>query len=67
MSEIADKFKGRGKQAAGDIADDKTLKREGKVDDVASSVKDKVDDAADKVKGMLRRREERQEEREQKP
>jgi uncharacterized protein YjbJ (UPF0337 family) len=50
MGERIDEAKGRTKQAAGDLTDDEKLKREGKVDRAASSIKDKVNDAADKVK-----------------
>jgi uncharacterized protein YjbJ (UPF0337 family) len=49
-----DEAKGRLKQAAGDLTDDKDLKREGKVDKAAGTVKDKVGDAADKAKEALR-------------
>jgi len=49
-----DEAKGRLKQAAGDLTDDKDLKREGKVDEAAGTVKDKVGDAADKAKEALR-------------
>jgi uncharacterized protein YjbJ (UPF0337 family) len=49
MAEHIDEAKGRSKQAAGDLTDDKKLKREGRIDRAVSSVKDKVDDAADKV------------------
>lgn len=45
-----DDAKGRAKEAAGDLSDDDDLKREGKVDQATSSVKDKVGDVADKVK-----------------
>ena len=48
-----DDMKGRVKEAAGDLTDDKDLKREGKVDQVTGAVKDKVGDAADKVKDVL--------------
>jgi uncharacterized protein YjbJ (UPF0337 family) len=50
-----DERKGRIKEAAGDLTDDDSLKREGKVDKAEGSVKDKVDDAADKVKDALKR------------
>jgi uncharacterized protein YjbJ (UPF0337 family) len=50
MPEQVDEVKGRTKEAAGDLTDDKKLKREGKIDRAASSVKDKIDDAADKIK-----------------
>jgi uncharacterized protein YjbJ (UPF0337 family) len=46
-----DEAKGRVKQAAGSLTDDKSLKNEGKVDQAKSGVKDKVDKAADKLTG----------------
>jgi uncharacterized protein YjbJ (UPF0337 family) len=49
MSGEADKVKGRVKQAAGDLTDDKDLKREGKVDEAAGKVKDAVDKVSDKL------------------
>jgi uncharacterized protein YjbJ (UPF0337 family) len=49
MAEHIDEAKGRAKEAAGDLTDDEKLKREGKVDRAASSVKDKIDSAADAV------------------
>jgi uncharacterized protein YjbJ (UPF0337 family) len=51
----SDDLKGRVKEAAGDLTDDKSLKNEGKVDRASGSVKDKVGDAADKVKDALRK------------
>jgi uncharacterized protein YjbJ (UPF0337 family) len=48
-----DDLKGRAKEAAGDLTDDKDLKREGKVDQATGTVKDKVGDIADKVKDVL--------------
>ena len=48
-----DDLKGRAKEAAGDLTDDKSLKNEGKVDRATGSAKDKVDDASDKVKDAL--------------
>lgn len=50
-----DELKGRAKEAAGDVADDDDLKREGKIDQATGSVKEKVGDAADKVKDVLDR------------
>jgi uncharacterized protein YjbJ (UPF0337 family) len=50
-----DTAKGRIKQAAGDLTDDDSLRREGKVDEASGSVKDTIGDAADKVKDALRR------------
>jgi uncharacterized protein YjbJ (UPF0337 family) len=49
----ADDLKGRAKEAAGDLTDDKSLKNEGKVDRASGSIKDKVGDAADKAKDVL--------------
>jgi uncharacterized protein YjbJ (UPF0337 family) len=46
-----DEGKGRVKEAAGALTDDKSLKNEGKVDQAKSSVKDGVDKVADKVTG----------------
>jgi uncharacterized protein YjbJ (UPF0337 family) len=50
-----DKAKGRVKEAAGSLADDDELKREGRADQRRSSVKDKVDKAADKAKNAVDR------------
>jgi uncharacterized protein YjbJ (UPF0337 family) len=50
-----DDIKGRLKEAAGDVTDDKSLKNEGKVDRASGSVKDKVGDVADKAKDVLRK------------
>jgi uncharacterized protein YjbJ (UPF0337 family) len=44
-----DEAKGRAKEAAGSLTDDKDLKNEGKVDRAKSSVKDAADKVADKV------------------
>ena len=46
-----DEGKGRVKEAAGSLTGDKDLKREGKVDQAKSSVKDGVDKVADKIPG----------------
>ena len=46
-----DEGKGRVKEAAGSLTDDKSLKNEGKVDQAKASVKDKVDKVADKLTG----------------
>ncbi len=53
MGENIDEAKGRTKEAAGALTDDEDLKKEGKVDKAASSIKDKVDDIADKVKDRI--------------
>jgi uncharacterized protein YjbJ (UPF0337 family) len=52
MGEKTEDMKGRAKEAGGDLTGDDSLKREGKVDQASSSVKDKVGDAADKVKDI---------------
>ena len=48
MSSETDKLKGKIKQAAGDLTDDKDLRREGKVDEMAGKAKDIVDKVKDK-------------------
>ena len=53
MPENLDDAKGRVKEAAGDLTDDKDLKKEGKVDQAAGTAKDKVGDAAEKVKDTV--------------
>ena len=60
MGENLDKAKGRVKQAAGDLTDDKDLKAEGKADEMSGKVKgavdtlrDKAEDAIDKVKDKI--------------
>ena len=50
MGQNIDEAKGRAKEAAGDLTDDRELKNEGKTDRAASDVKEKVDDVADKLK-----------------
>jgi uncharacterized protein YjbJ (UPF0337 family) len=49
MGEKFDDMKGRAKEAAGDLTDNKDLEREGKVDQGKAEVKEKVGNAADKV------------------
>ena len=51
----ADEGKGRLKEAAGSLAGDKDLKREGEADRAKASVKDKVDRLAEKAKDALDR------------
>ena len=53
MGEKLDDIKGRAKEAAGDLIDDKDLQREGKIDQVTADVKEKVGDVADKVKDVI--------------
>ena len=55
MGEKIDDLKGRAKEAAGDLTDNKDLEREGKVDQAASTVKEKVGNVADKVKDVVNR------------
>lgn len=61
-----DDLKGRAKEAAGDLADDPDLKREGQTDRAAAGVKgkvdaltqkahDRLDEAKDKVEGAVDR------------
>lgn len=47
-----DEGKGRPKEAAGTLADDKRLKNEGKADRAKAAVKDKVDRAFDTVSAL---------------
>jgi uncharacterized protein YjbJ (UPF0337 family) len=58
MGDNIDEAKGRVKQAAGDLSDDDSLKKEGRVDRAVSGVKEKVDDIADKVKDRIGGRDE---------
>lgn len=53
MDNDFDQAKGRIKQAAGDLTDDKDLKREGQVDEGAGKVKDFVESAKDKVEDVV--------------
>ncbi|MBI2690517.1 MAG: CsbD family protein [Solirubrobacterales bacterium] len=46
-------FKGRVKEAAGDLTDDKSLQHEGKADQASGKLKGKIDDAVDKVKDVM--------------
>ena len=48
-----DDLKGRTKEAAGSLTDDKSLKNEGKVDRASGKTKDAVGGAADKVKDAV--------------
>ena len=53
MDKDLDQAKGRVKQAAGDLTDDKDLKREGKADEAAGKVKEGIDKAGDKLEDMV--------------
>jgi uncharacterized protein YjbJ (UPF0337 family) len=48
MESKKDDLKGRVKEAAGDLTDDDDLKREGKTDRAAGSVKEKIETAKEK-------------------
>jgi uncharacterized protein YjbJ (UPF0337 family) len=50
MSGKGDELKGRIKEAAGAITDNKKLKREGKIDQAAGKTKQAAEKAVDKVK-----------------
>lgn len=54
MGEKMDDIKGRAKEAAGDLTDNKDLQREGKVDQGKADVKDAVDKVGDKIKDITR-------------
>ena len=49
-SNKAEEYKGKAKEAAGDLTDNKDLKSEGKQDQASSSVKQTIDDTAGKAK-----------------
>ena len=48
-----DEMKGRVKEAAGDLTDNKDLQREGKTDKTAGKAKQKVEDAKDWVEDKI--------------
>jgi len=50
-----DKAKGRGKEAAGAVTGDSSLKNKGRVDQAKGSVKGAVDNVADRLTGRRRR------------
>jgi uncharacterized protein YjbJ (UPF0337 family) len=56
MSGGTDKAKGKIKEAAGDLTDDKDLQREGKADKTGGDAKQKLAGAVDKVKDKLKGR-----------
>ena len=53
MDKDLDQAKGRIKQAAGDLTDDKDLKNRGKADEAAGKVKEGIDKAGDKLGDMV--------------
>jgi uncharacterized protein YjbJ (UPF0337 family) len=58
MGEMADKIKGKAKQAAGRLSDDDRLEAEGKVDETKGKAEGAFDDAKTDVKRALRNDEE---------
>lgn len=50
-----DEAKGRIKEAAGDLTDNKDLQRQGKVDQASGKAKDAIDKASDKAKDAVDR------------
>lgn len=46
---ILDKITGRAKKAAGDLADDPSLRRQGRREEAKGEAKEKLDEAQDKV------------------
>ena len=50
MAEKLDHLKGKAKEKAGQVTDDRGLERQGKLDQIASNAKTTVDHAADAVK-----------------
>ena len=50
MSGTTDKAKCKAKQALGDLTDDESLHKEGKLDEAAGKAKDAAQDAIDTVK-----------------
>jgi len=53
MAGKTDKAKGRIKEAAGALTNDKSLKREGKIDQIVGGVKEAVENVVDTVKDAL--------------
>ena len=59
MAGEMDDMKGRVKEAAGDLTDNDSLKREGKVDRGEGKVKDAVDNVGDAAKDLIGSRDKR--------
>jgi uncharacterized protein YjbJ (UPF0337 family) len=53
MEGTVDKAKGRIKEAAGALTNDKSLKREGKLDQVTGEVKDAIENVVDTVRDAV--------------
>ncbi|RPI31016.1 MAG: CsbD family protein [Actinomycetota bacterium] len=51
-----DEAKGRVKKAAGELTDDKDLKREGDIDKASGKVKKATDEVADKAREAVRKK-----------
>lgn len=49
----SDEFKGRLKEAAGDLTGNDELKQEGKIDQAEGTAKEKIDQAGDKLKDIV--------------
>jgi uncharacterized protein YjbJ (UPF0337 family) len=49
VGDKTDDFKGRAKEGVGAVAGDEDLKREGKADQAAATVKEHIEDAKDKL------------------
>lgn len=56
MAHGLEDMKGRVKEAAGNLTDDKDLEREGKIDQASATVKDKITDVTDKIKDAVDRK-----------
>ena len=55
MEEKLEDLKGRAKEAAGDLTDDRHLKREGQIDRAAAKIKEILDDARGKVDDAIQK------------
>ncbi len=53
MSGKSDDLKGRAKEAVGDLTDDDELRREGKADRAAGSIKDKAENVKDWIEDKV--------------
>ena len=53
MGSAMDNVKGKVKEAAGVVADDKGLEREGKRDQAGATIKEKLEDAKDKADELV--------------
>ena len=53
MGSNIDDAKGRVKEAAGDLTNNSDLKREGKLDQAGSKVKELVEDAKEKIEDVI--------------